>query len=78
MRTWVMKLIKCNILLGFLLVSFSNTVYGMEEQLQQAVVLPIDYNDKAFVRENMYPFMANMISTLEHIHPLPLINGLSY
>lgn len=50
MRTWVMKLIKCNILLGFLLVSFSNTVYGMEEQLQQAVVLPIDYNDKAFVR----------------------------
>lgn len=50
MRNWIMKFIKCNVLLGFLLVSLSKTAYGMEEQLNQAVVLPVDYHDKAFVR----------------------------
>ena len=50
MRTWIKKFIKCNIILGFLLVSLSKTVYGMEEQLNQAVVLPVEYHDKAFVR----------------------------
>ena len=56
MRNWIKKFIQFNILLGFLFTVLSSTVFGMEEQINRAVVFPIDYKGKAFINGEYVSF----------------------